>query len=51
MTISATGLRNRTNDRPLGDWSQAKKITIRPQPKADITKVIFAEVKWVVPKR
>ena len=31
----------------LSDWSVADSISIMPKPGSDITKVVFAEFKWV----
>jgi hypothetical protein len=33
----------------LPDWSAASTITIMPAPEKDMTKVIFADIKWNTP--
>lgn len=33
---------------PLGSWSQVKTIALKPKPGSDITKMVFADVKWKV---
>jgi len=48
MTIQANQLNHK--DVPFSDWSVADAIGIRPKPGADITKVVFADFKWVVPE-
>ena len=49
MTIVASQLKN--NGASMNDWSVADKIGIKPKPDSDITKVIFAEFKWVTPEK
>lgn len=45
MTIPAKQLKN--NGAELSDWSAVDSIEIKPKPGSDITKVVFAEFKWV----
>jgi dienelactone hydrolase len=47
LVVSADKLLNRGSKAPLSGWSIANKIRIKPKPGADITKVIFAQFKWV----
>ena len=34
---------------PLKSWSQASTISLTPKPGSDITKMVFADLKWKVP--
>jgi dienelactone hydrolase len=34
---------------PLNSWSQISKISLTPKPGSDITKMVFADLKWKVP--
>ena len=47
MIIPAKQMKNRFNKQPLKDWSEVKSVGIVPAQGADITKVIFADFKWV----
>ena len=47
MTIAAGQLINRFNQKPLSNWSSVGKIHFLPKPGSDLTKVIFADFKWV----
>ncbi len=47
MIVPAHTLHNRLNQRPMSDWSKVGKIRFSPEQGSDITKVIFAEIKWV----
>jgi dienelactone hydrolase len=47
MTIKAGQLKQ-SNGAALGDWSEVKKVGIKPKPGSDITKVVFAEFEWTV---
>lgn len=47
MTIDASEVKNRFNHQGLKDWSQVGKIHFKPKPGSDITKVIFADFKWI----
>ena len=47
--ILADTLINRFNKQPMKDWSNVGKIHFGPKQGSDITKVIFAEFKWVKP--
>ncbi len=49
MTLPASFLKH-ANGSTLGDWSDVKKVEIKPAPGSDITKVVFAEFQWVTPK-
>jgi hypothetical protein len=52
MTIPASKLINRLNQKPLKDWSEVGKLNFQPKPGSDLTKVIFADFKWVMePKK
>ncbi|RLT10959.1 MAG: hypothetical protein DWI21_03285 [Planctomycetota bacterium] len=44
---SAERLTNPTNQMPLKDWSSIGKLRFQPKPGSDLTRVIFAEFKWV----
>jgi len=47
MVVNAGQLINRHNNQPMRDWSKVGKIHFRPKQASDLTKVIFAEFKWV----
>lgn len=47
MTIAPERLINRFNQKPLPDWSSVGRIHFLPKPGMDLTKVIFADFKWV----
>ncbi len=47
MTIAAGQLINRFNQKPLSNWSSVGKIHFHPKQGSDLTKVIFADFKWV----
>ena len=49
MTVQSSQLKNRFDQRTLQSWSSIGKIHFKPQQGSDITKVIFAEFKWVKP--
>ncbi len=46
MTIPASRLLLAGNGEPLSDWSDATTIGIKPAPEKNMTKVIFADIKW-----
>ena len=45
--IDANKLINRFDKQPMKNWSKVGKIHFLPKQGSDITKVIFAEFKWV----
>ena len=47
MIIKADKLINVHNKQPMKDWEKVGKIHFNPQKGSDITKIIFAEFKWV----
>jgi hypothetical protein len=47
MTIAAGQLINRFNQKPMSNWSSVGKIHFLPKQGSDLTKVIFADFKWV----
>ena len=49
MVIRAEQLKRKVHNFPLADWSEVSSLAIKPKPGADITKVVFANFKWVVP--
>jgi acetyl esterase/lipase len=49
MTIEAGQLKHKAHGFALGKWSDISVLAIKPKPEADITKVVFANFKWVVP--
>ncbi len=49
LVIAAVKLTNQQNQQPLPDWSNVLEVRIKPQKGSDITKVIFAQFKWVSP--
>jgi hypothetical protein len=48
ITIPASKLINRFNQKPMKDWSEIGKLNFQPKPGSDLTKVIFADFKWVM---
>ena len=47
MVVPAGKLTNRFSKQPMKDWTAVGKIAFTPKQGSDITKVIFAEFKWV----
>jgi dienelactone hydrolase len=48
MAVNVDKLINRFNKQPtLKDWSKVGKLSLTPMSGSDITKVVFAEFKWV----
>ena len=47
MILAPERLTNPTNRMALKDWSSIGKLRFQPKPGSDLTKVIFAEFKWV----
>ncbi|HML74346.1 MAG TPA: prolyl oligopeptidase family serine peptidase [Anaerohalosphaeraceae bacterium] len=45
--LPADALLHRDSKRPMEDWSNTASVQIKPKPGADITKVLFAEFKWI----
>ena len=48
MVLKADQLKHKGSGAALRDWSEAKSIRIKPKTGEDITKVVFAGVKWLV---
>jgi hypothetical protein len=48
IKIPASKLINRANQKPMKDWSEVGKLNLQPKPGSDLTKVIFADFKWVM---
>jgi dienelactone hydrolase len=49
MVIKADALKQTINGAVMRDWSDAASIRIKPKPGEDITKVVFANVRWAAP--
>ena len=47
MTVASDRLINRFSQKPLADWSSVGKIHFLPKSGFDLTKIIFADFKWV----
>lgn len=47
MKIAPERLINRFNQKPMTDWSSVGKIHFLPKAGSDLTKIIFADFKWV----
>jgi hypothetical protein len=47
IVVPAAKLINKFSKQPMKDWSGVGNIHFKPGPGADITKVVFAEFKWV----
>ena len=50
MVVPADTLINIHNKQPMGDWSHAASVRIKPKAGMDITKVVFADFKWLLVK-
>lgn len=50
MIIDRKSLLNRFSKKPLSGWAKVGKIKFLPKDDSDITKVIFAEFRWVKSK-
>jgi hypothetical protein len=46
-TIAAERLINRFSRKPMASWSSVGKIHFLPKQGSDLTKIIFADFKWV----
>ena len=49
MTIPANKLLNPANQKRLASWKGVTAVHLKPKADADITKVLLAKFKWVVP--
>ena len=49
ITIPASKVLWGGNAHPMTDWNSVVGITIKPAPGKDMTKVIFADIKWTTP--
>jgi len=47
MTIAPERLINRFSQKPMPDWTRVGKIHFLPKQGSDLTKVLFADFKWV----
>jgi hypothetical protein len=47
MVVPPARLVNKNDGRPLADWSSVGKIQFQPKPGSDLTKVLFADFRWV----
>lgn len=47
MTLPAAKLIHAQSRQPLRGWEDIIELAIKPEPGADITKVIFARLKWI----
>jgi hypothetical protein len=47
MTIAPSRVINHFSQKPMADWSRVGKIHFLPKQGSDLTKVLFAEFKWV----
>lgn len=50
MAIAPDRLINRFNQKPMADWSSVGRIHFLPKAGSDLTKIIFADFKWVPTK-
>jgi dienelactone hydrolase len=48
MVIPAARLTHRVTQKPIQDWSAVGKLHFQPKPGSDLTKILFAEFKWVL---
>ena len=46
-TLSIKQLKTKNEGKSLSDWSQVKKLEIKPQKDSDLSKIVFAQFKWV----
>jgi dienelactone hydrolase len=49
MVIPADQVLSKSSKQPMGPWSDAQRIRIKSHAGSDITKVIFADFKWIAP--
>lgn len=47
MQVQAASLIHRQHKQPLKDWAGIGSVTLKPKPGMDISKVVFAEFKWI----
>ena len=47
MTIAPERMKHHLDQKPLADWSNIGKLHFLPRSGSDLTKVIFADFKWV----
>ena len=50
MTLQANQFINRFSQKPIKDWSDTKKVNFKPAQGSDITKVVFADFRWLLAK-
>lgn len=50
VTLSADRFVNQHSKQKMKDWSATKSIALKPAAGSDITKVVFADFKWVMKK-
>jgi hypothetical protein len=51
ITLSAERFVDQRSKQKMKSWSETKAIALKPAGEADITKVVFADFKWVVEQR
>lgn len=51
MRVPAARLANKFSQRPLKDWSEVGEISFQPKTGSDLTKVLFAEFRWLPASR
>ena len=47
MVVPAARLVNRFDGKPMADWSNISRILLTPKPGSDLTKVLFADFRWL----
>ena len=47
LKVNSGQMINRYNREPLDDWGRIGKIQLKPKTGSDLTKIIFAEFKWM----
>ena len=50
VTLSAKRFVNRFTKQKMKDWSKTTSVALKPVPGSDITKIVFADFKWIVEK-
>jgi hypothetical protein len=48
IRIPSSKLINLAYQKPMKDWSEVGKLNFQPKTGSDLTKVLFADFKWVM---
>jgi hypothetical protein len=47
LVVPAARLTSRFSQKPMRDWAEVGEISFLPKPGSDLTKVLFADFKWL----